>query len=209
MHNAVMTEPADTEAMRIGRLAHEAVLNPAWPVPRWHAGHIPDTWSAAELRQMRAMRDAVLANDDAAALLASSTRQTTIEWTLPGSGGPATGTPDLRKTGILAEYKVTKSNDPHAFARQAGTLGYHVQLSYYRNGHYVLTGSTPAVHIIAQESTPPYSVRVYTVLPDVMDAMFAHALAAAEAYRLCEASGVYPPPDHAPANLEFPDWLLT
>lgn len=204
MHNAVTTEPSDTEAMRIGRLAHEAVLNPAWPVPRWHSGHIPDTWTAQELVQMRAMHDALFACEEfAVQIINFAALQTTIEWTLPGTGGPATGTPDILGGGYLVDYKVARSIETNDFVAQGLELGYHAQLAYYRNGVYTLTGSTPDAYLIAQQSTPPYTVRVFSVDSALLDSTFADLLAAAEAYRVCEAAGVFPPAVHPVTPFAF------
>jgi hypothetical protein len=209
MHLALTGPTAGaTPSQRLGRIAHDAVLNPNWPTPRWDLVRDPVVPSPEELRTARTMRDAVLAHPYAAALLSGTTRETSILWTLPDNTGPAHSTPDAFKQTAVIEYKTATDIEPHGFARAAGGYGYHSQLAWYRKTLESLHGWNPTAYIVAQSTVAPYPVAVYTVPPETLNAIFDHLLTAAKAYRVCEQTGVYPAPENAPADLFIPQWLI-
>lgn len=71
----------------------------------------------------------------------------------------------MRKDGIIIDYKTTIDAKPDAWEHQARRLGYHIQAAHYRNIANVIM-NTPLENsfaFIAQEKEPPYAVYVHEV----------------------------------------------
>lgn len=127
-----------------------------------------------EMDAAERMRDALVANGNAARLIhaADAIYEETIIWSQLGRARRST--PDIRCAGgadgrsFVAEIKTTRCAAPFPFGRDAKKLGYHAQLADQAAAIQYHTGKAPrTAYIIAVESARPHVVQVYEV-PDAI-----------------------------------------
>ncbi len=215
-----------SKAMNLGSATHAAILEPErvptmlalWDGGR-KAGKAWEAFEAAnadrlivkpdEFSSVCAMAEAVHAHPEASRLLALPGRsETPITWLDPATGLRCKGLLDRHTDGILIDLKTTRSTDPRFFASQAARLGYHLQLAHYATGLEVLTGSRPAVYMIAVENAAPFDVAVYLLTDDVIipaqETVGELLVKVAE----CRASGHWPGRNAGIVPLDLPQWAL-
>jgi len=220
---------ADTPAMLLGRLVHCAVLEPDL-LPRefvvWEAARRGKEWAefvsvnaakdivtAAEYTRALAIRDAVHAHPDAAALLAIGESERTVTWTDPDTGLACKSRVDhLREhKGVvtLADLKTTKDISPRLFGRTCDFFRYPSQLGFYAMGvSEALDVSPDDVRgvLIAVESDEPHDVAVYRLSEDDLWAGTDEARELLRRVRECEDSGHWPGAHQEAEVLELPAW---
>lgn len=155
--------PRDTKAMRVGRAAHTAILEPMQflreyvlepeefadakgkMVPTNRSLKSYKTWrdaqeasgktvlSAEQYGTAERMQDAVRSHKIAAPLLREGEREVTITWTDPVTGLPCKGRLDWLSSDIL-DIKGTRHASQYRFAQQAAQLNYHTRLAWYLDG---------------------------------------------------------------------------
>jgi len=120
-----------------------------------------------ELREVRAMADAVFAHDEAAGILADGVAEMSLYATDPATGVKLRARPDwMALIGgerlWLADVKTSvTAAEPAAFARKAADLGYAVQAAFYRLVARLLgLDDDPAFVFLCVEKTAPYLVSV-------------------------------------------------
>jgi hypothetical protein len=232
-HHGVTAEREDTDALRLGRATHCAILEPGafddrYVVRPMVQGRPLDlrtregkAWAAsAGDREALSWKDGALVEGMARAArehpvsrayLDMDPRDTErrLEWTDAETGAPCHGTPDrviyaVREI-ILLGIKTTRKIAPIEFAAEAWRIGYHLQWAYY---HDALAGSLPVRVIeIVVENTPPHDVVVYRVPEYVIDCGRREYRAALSSVLECRARGEWP--GHEPdAEREFtpPSW---
>jgi hypothetical protein len=228
MHHAMLRPrgEAGSPAMRMGTLAHRAILEPdryAESVAVWTGGAKrgkaydvfceanagKDILSDAESSAIMAMRSAVHQDGDAARLLADCT---VFEYVARFDGGQCVGLCKARldgcagrgASGMLLDYKTCREigKDGARFMRSAEGMGYSHQLAWY----WLAMGRPSNVWIIAQESAPPYSVAVFWVPASVLEPALEECLDIARMYRACEATGHFPGPTRGVVTWERPAW---
>ena len=213
-------------AMRIGTLAHRAILEPdryAESTVVWTGGNkrgkvydafsdmhaCKDILSEAEASAIMAMRSAVMQDGDAARLLADCT---VFEYVAMFDGGTGVGACKARldgcagrgASGMLLDYKTTREigKDGARFMRSAEGMGYSHQLAWY----WLAMGKPSNVWIIAQESAAPYSVAVFWVPASALEPALEECLDIARMYRVCEMTGHFPGPTRGVVTWERPAW---
>lgn len=176
----------DTDAMRLGRVAHALILTPDAPadVAVWDGGrragkewaafcaaHAGKTIVRAEdLETAHAMRRAVLSHPRARALLSEGEPEVTIQWDEAIEPGERPTVPALACKGRIdwlrgdyeiVELKTTRNIAPRAWARDFAARYYHVQLAFYMNGLDEAYGGAVA----GCRLPAPYVIAVENVAP--------------------------------------------
>lgn len=223
-----------TPAMRWGKLAHMAILEPnrfaaetaVWTGSR-RAGKEWEQWQERhagkhqitqdEREQLMSMQAAVLAHHNADMLIRHTDAfERPIQW----DGGDGIGKCKARVDGcgagymgatgacggLLIEYKTCKELGKGAqkFLRQAESLGYPLQLAWYWAG----LGRPEHVWCIAQESVEPYSVATIWVPAAVLEGALHEAETIAKTYRICEKNGIFAGPAPDVVTWERPAWAV-
>jgi hypothetical protein len=197
----------DSLAMRLGRGAHALLLDQPVAVftgkvrngKVWDAFESEHTAAGDEILNQReydvgaAIRDAVMRDEEAAALLRGTGVQLEqqLSWSLDGRA--CSSRPDAFSPYHVTELKTTRDASPGKFIRDAQWRGYHGQLAFYRAALRSLSLSTVgAAYIIAVESVRPYAVTVFEVTPRALELGTRLYSALFERLRVCEESNEWP-----------------
>lgn len=175
--HAVSRTDFNSPAMRIGRAVHALTLQgieatvyegerrgKAWAEFK-EGRDVADVLNSAEWDKARRMRDAVMADRDAAHLLsACSEREVEVEWVR--GGHPCKGRIDARSPDkrALLDLKTARTVEPRAFMRDAFRQSYHAQLPWYDFGQGN-ADSWADQYVIAVESSEPFPVQVFRLSP--------------------------------------------
>ena len=208
----------DTEAMKIGRLAHCALLEPArfardyivadGPINKitgrpygsdtkafaaWEAEQGKPVVPTALEAIFAAMRESIAADTEAAGLLAKGDAETAIFWIDPDTGLLLKSRIDWISGLALADLKTTVDGTSPAFCRAAEKMYYHVQAAMQIDGLKVITGKTYGpYHLIAVEKTEPYVCQTYHYGRGAIACGRARYAGWLAQYKDCEASGIWP-----------------
>jgi hypothetical protein len=213
---------AGSPAMRIGTLAHMAVLEPSkWADvvvycgtrrgTEWanfsasHAGS--EIVSETEHATVSAMRAALMADLTASALLTACwIREKAIRWDGGDGIGACKARIDAHGASCLIDYKTTRllGKDGQAFMRSAEGLGYLHQMAWY----WRATGKQFGVYVIAQENVAPYCVGVYEIPQPMLESVLFECESIARRYRLAERAGIYRGPLSDIRQWERPAWAV-
>lgn len=235
--HALANPPADTDALRLGRITHAAILTPDEPpedLPvvvypgirrgkNWeafkaeHAGEtIVSESERAEARAQfdtaRRVRAAVHANPRANALLRSGEGEVSVTWS-EGDILCKARLDWVTPSGGHAEVKTTRSIHKRAFAADFARRNYHVQIALHGMGLRAAcvsnTGADVLPIVIAIESSPPHDVAVYRIGYDTLEAGERKVREWLDAIARCEASGRWPGVDGGEVlDLRMPGWAL-
>ena len=183
----------DSDAMRVGRASHLAVLEPdkfrteciQWTEGR-RAGKAWEAFAAEHAHQeiltppewetCLAIQRAVRASDSASRYLMAGAAEQTVLWeqTSAVEGfAPAThrckGRLDWVCDSAIVDLKTTKDASPEAFGRSCFNFAYHAQAAFYSDGYEAATGRALPFVVIAVETTAPFTVQPYRVPEEVID----------------------------------------
>lgn len=114
-------------------------------------------------------------------------------------------TPDGKPV-LLVDWKTTIDASPMAFARSAAKYGYHQQAAWYTDlahGHY---GVKLPFIFVAVENTAPYSVGIYQLAADQLDAARNINESIVTAYRRWLENADVHHTGNDFATLELPEW---
>jgi hypothetical protein len=224
MHHEMQRSRGDagSPAMRLGTLAHMAVLEPAkWASvvqydgtrrgKKWHAfatRHAGrEIVTATEHATVSAMRTALRAHSTASALLTACIyRETALRWDGGDGIGACKARIDAYGKSCLIDYKTTRllGKDGQAFMRAAETLGYLYQMAWY----WRALGRRVSVFVIAQENVGPFCVGVYEIQQPMLVAVLAECEDIARKYRIAERTGIYRGPIESIRQWERPAWAV-
>ena len=184
---------SETTAMRLGSLAHLAILEPellessvivAPDVNRRTKAGKAEYDAAleeatannkqlvanADLNRVLEMRYAIETHARAAELLRGGTREGSFFWTDEMTGQLCKCRPDLidRERRFAIDLKTTTDASPEAFKRSAAKYRYGVQAAWYSDGASECLGYTcvDTFVILAVETLPPYGVALYELGQD-------------------------------------------
>jgi hypothetical protein len=218
----------DTDALRFGRAAHLAVLEPlAFAAEvivkpkftgkgavaareEWELAHASKTiisesesWSIAKIRQ------AVAQCDFARSFLTGGNAEVTVTWNaevVPGFRVPAKGRIDYVTADALVDLKFARCAAPEAFGRQAWDLGYLGQAAFYSDGHFAATGERKPFVFVVAEKEPPFCVAVYVVTQEQLAAGRAEYERLLSILSLCRIRNEWPGYVTGPQSLVLPKW---
>lgn len=163
-----------TAAMKLGSLAHCAILEPEKLLNRYgvcaprntKAGKEQaaameaegiEVVTSSDMALAMGMSAAVQAHPAAAALLKEGKAEQSFWWTDPATGLRCKCRPDWYQGSTIVDIKTTTDASPQAFARSVATFGYHIQAEHYLAGPH---GAERFV-FVAVEKTYPHAVAVY------------------------------------------------
>lgn len=220
--HAMTATKDDTPSLRMGRLIHMAVLEPAAfakSVTTFHGTRRGKAWddfcadaegieiiSPDERATISEVVSAIMENADAAHVVAGiQQHEQILQWT-----DKRYGYAKCRVDGICANYwlelKTTRNAELDAFERQSAALGYYVQLGWYTLG--LAANNLPTeCRIITVETSAPYDVVVYRPDDLLIEEGQKKAIEIATRIRECEASGVWPGVAPGLRVLSLPTWM--
>lgn len=183
----------ESKAMRLGTVAHTAVLEPhrflaeyvlwdrqtasgasaprngkAWEDFKASAGR-KKIVTRAEYEHAVAIAAAVHRNREAMRYLVEGEPEVSMQWELDGlhCKGRLDWLPS--KGDALVGLKTTRDAGPVPFGNQACKLGYDISWAFYADGYETLKGERRRTIEIVVESAPPHDVVVYVVPDEILD----------------------------------------
>lgn len=230
LHFKVRQEKSETnEAFEIGTLTHSLVLEndesaaAVLDFDSWRTKAAKE--SAAEARaagkipvlpekwdEIRAMRDAVWANEDAALLLSGGKAEQSIFWEHESGAllrcRPDYYVPDSPIGPICIDLKTSVSADPRRFDSSASDYGYFGQQAWYEDGIEALAGTRPTFVFIVVEKGDVPAVSLPELDPDDVDLARARNHLAIALWNQCRARDEWP--GYAPTGpIRMKPWTRT
>ncbi len=206
----------DSDFLLKGSGVHSLVLG-GRPVVEYPERRYGKAWDAFKLEhendiilptksydEAHRIADAVLANRIAMALLADAEHELDLEWTMDSRA--CAGRLDSLGTHALTDLKTTRCSQPGWFIREAVRRAYHAQLAWYRQGAWLARQKAPgACYIIAAETSSPYPVTVFEVVPRALEQGMRLWRLWWEQLRVCEETDIWPAYTEAVVELDVPD----
>lgn len=230
-----LENPKESPALRLGKAAHAAVLEPerfdrefaAWTRRSEKTGNLcprnGQYWDAFvaehpgkeiitedEYALSLAIQAAVRAHPAAAPYLASGDPEVTMQWV--AYGRPSKGRVDWLTQlddgkPVLVGLKTARDCRHFIFGTQAARLGYHLQWAYYFDGYKAIKQVEPKVVEIIVESEPPHAVAVYSIPPDIIAQGRDEYERLLDQLATCESTGAFPGPNEIEEPLSLPSWV--
>jgi hypothetical protein len=210
-----------SSAMRLGSLAHCAVLEPdelskryaIAPDRRSNAGKAAAAEMAAngieavtesDMALALNMADAVRQHPYAAALLADGKAEQSFWWDDKATGQRCKCRPDWYQGTTIVDLKTCQDASPNAFARACATFGYHTQAAHYLNGTFA-----DRFVFVAVEKTYPYAVGVYELDAAAMAAGKEQCRIGLQTISNCRAINEWPSYTTTCDTISMPNWALS
>lgn len=216
--HAVTAVHEDSDAMRLGRAVHLAVLEPERfraSIAVWEEGpRRGKAWDAfcvehrgveilrqADYETCIAMQAAARADAVAARYLSGGQSEVSVLWAhstpaqgaLPAFNVDCKARPDfVAECGALVDLKTSKDASPDAFGRSAFNLHYHAQAAWYVDGYEAATGIRLPFVLVTVEAGAPHVVTVYRVGEDILQLGRAEYRAALERLNQCRTDARWP-----------------
>ncbi len=218
---------APTPAQALGTLAHLMILEPERVVTemvvapdcdrRTKAGKAD--WEAFQsesagklvvakdqLALTLAMRESVMAQPYARALLAAGFAETTVIAELEGV--TVKGRPDWlpHDLPVIVDLKTAVDASPKGFARAAANFAYHLQAALYTDLIHAMTGQRCEFVFLVVENEPPHGVALYQLDADAIERGRVRYQQALETYQHCLDTDDWPGYATEIQALELPRW---
>jgi len=214
LHFKVRQEKSETnEAFEIGTLTHSLVLEndesgaEVLDFADWRTKAAKEAAAAARAAgkipvlpkqwdEIRAMRDAVWANEDAALLLSGGKAEQSVFWQHE-TGAMLRCRPDYYVPyspigPICIDLKTSVSADPRKFDSSASDYGYFQQQAWYEDGIEALTGTRPTFAFIVVEKGDVPAVSLPELDSEDVDLARAHNQRAIDLWNKCRAADEWP-----------------
>ena len=209
-----------TAAMKLGSLAHCAILEPDELLQRYGVCGARNTKAGKEqaaameaegieavtssdMALALSMATAVRNHSAAAALLKQGKAEQSFWWDDLPSGMRCKCRPDWYHGSTVVDIKTTTDASPQAFARAVATFAYHVQAAHYLAG---LHGAERFV-FVAVEKTYPHAVALYELDADALALGRTTRDNALDVIAGCKAADVWPGyGDTSIQTLSLPKW---
>lgn len=222
-------ELKETPAMRLGTLAHLAILEPE----RWESETIiapavdrrtkagKETWaefieksagkeivSAEDAATVESIVDAVGSHRGAGALLKGAATEVSLDWRDGSTGALCKGRMDaVARHDVIVDIKTCQDASPKAFERSIANFGYHIQAAHYIDGYEAATGVRPRAYVwIAVESSAPHGVAVYAADAAMLEIGAEKRAMALEIIAKCAESGEWPGYPAEIQTISLPGW---
>lgn len=159
-----------------------------------------------QIRSVELMRDAVIAQPYARALLDDGIAETTVIADLDGL--TVKGRPDWlpRDLPVIVDLKTAADASPRGFSRAAANFCYHLQAALYTDLLYTVTGQNYDFIFLVVENESPHGVALYQLEDDAIEAGRRRYQAALETYRHCLNTDQWPCYATEVLSLELPRW---
>jgi hypothetical protein len=152
---------------------------------------LPEKWD-----EIRAMRDAVWANPDAALLLAGGKAEQSVFWKHESGAllrcRPDYYVPDSPIGPICIDLKTSVSADPRKFDSSASDYGYFGQQAWYEDGIEAVTGKRPVFAFIVVEKGDVPAVSLPELDPEDVDLARERNQLAIQLWNKCRAADEWP-----------------
>ena len=234
-YRAVTMEKAqeDTDAMRVGRATHVAVLEPemflathaVWDGGRrygkeWdkfqekHAGL--EILTEDQYQQVKAIADAARSNEYAAPYLRAGLAEVTLLWThtepangVPGFEVECKGRIDFSaNAGAIVDLKTTRDASSEGFCRSAWNLDYLAQAAFYTDGYAAAHGGELLPYlIVAIEKDAPYVAVVYRIPEHMIEMGRDTYRGLLKRLHQCRTDNHWPGYAEGIVDLELPRWM--
>jgi exodeoxyribonuclease VIII len=209
-----------TAAMKLGSLAHCAILEPDELLNRYgicaprntKAGKEQaaameaegiEVVTSSDMALAMGMSAAVQAHPAAAALLQQGKAEQSFWWDDLPTGMRCKCRPDWYYGSTVVDIKTTTDASPQAFARSVATFGYHIQAAHYLAG---LHGAERFV-FVAVEKTYPHAVAVYELDSEALALGRTMRDNGMDVIAGCHAAGVWPGyGDTVIQTISLPKW---
>lgn len=219
---------APTPALLFGIAAHMAILEPGKFLEQYIVAPNVDRRTKAgkeeyaafleeaegmsvispdDMNTIHEMQRALLANEEAAGLLAG-THEIPFCWVDPDTGEKCKCKPDCLHTRpsdgkkFIVDYKTTDSCEDGHFERSARQFGYKFQAGMYTEGVTINTLDDYNFAFVAQEKKPPYAVRVYYCDGEFVSEGYDKFRELIGLYHKCRTENTWPGYDSAYLNAE-------
>jgi hypothetical protein len=229
--HAITTPRSETAAMREGRAAHCAVLEPdafqgryevydgerrgnAWKeFAATAAAAGREVLTRTEHDKATAIREAVRGCDDAAFYLSDLEARTevSVTWADAATGLDCKARLDwLGRAGkpFYVDLKTSKETEAGAFGRTAARLLYHGQLAMQGMGLAANDIGGYGAVIVAVENEPPHDVAVFELSDDDLYAGETKVAELLARVAECRRTGAWPGRYAGPQPLRLPSWAL-
>lgn len=215
-----------TDAMRLGRCVHLAVLEPerfAREVTVWEGGRrFGKEWEAFKSAAESAGQEILTLDEQAEcrriadavrelSLFAGGMAEVTLTWShkvVEGFALKCKARLDYVADCIF-DLKLTRCSAPKAFCRQAYDLGIHIQAAMYQDAYAAVTGKRLPYFVVAVEREQPHVVTVFRVPESVIDAGRGEYDRLLATLALCRQRNEWPGYASEPVDLELPRWAET
>jgi len=225
-YKAAKEAPMASEALRVGTLVHECILEPdTWALRR----DIPDvnkrTKAGKEALQRfyevageegwlpvdpedralcEGMRESAMAHRLVKAVLENADKkEQSCFWK---DEVECKARFDGLAPGLILDLKTTQDASPGAFRNAVARFDYHVQAAHYCAGAYAVTGKWPDYAILAIEKKPPYACAVYQLDEQAMAVGVERREWAISRYVRCQQEGKWPAYPETVQTLSLPRW---
>ena len=225
---AYLEDDRDTDAMRLGRLAHLKLLEPdvfeatCIYEPQWRhdgrtsAGKVErasfDDAAAGKLRikakdaeTLRGMENAVMGNELALSILSGGVAELSIYWEDEQTGILCKARADYIKDGKIYDLKTCQDARRKAFQKDVANYRYHLSAAFYVDGFRSVFGTTSFAWL-AVEKERPHGIAFYSASDQVLDVGRREYREALNAFARCEQEKVYPSYPQRWHSLALPAW---
>lgn len=213
--------PADTPAMRMGRLIHKCILEPdlfCTDVVVWEGAKRGKAWTEfksehegrdivtqEEHKDLLLLSNRVHANPTAHRLIEQTEHERVLTWT-DEVYGDAKARLDGIANNALPDIKSTSIIEPRRFMAHAYRMGYLLQLGWYRHGARQNGYAVDDAWIVAAQQKDEQDVAVYHISGKLLDDAYDEARKLAVEYRCCQASGSFPGVAAEVVEFQVPAW---
>lgn len=237
-HALLQPEPERSDALILGNATHVSVFEPEEFSSRfaiWREGRrAGKEWEAFkksnagrdiltedQALEVHAIAKAVRDDAPASKYVSGGRAEVSITWTqtlpefagMPEMVAECKGRLDfVADCGVLIDLKTARDGSPVGFGRQAATLSYLGQVSWYRDGYEAATGQRLPFKFIVAEKGAPHVVTVVNVPEELLALGRDHH---EYGYRtllrrlaLCRAESRYPGYATTEVDLVLPKWAL-
>lgn len=185
------TKRPDTEAFRVGRMLHCALLEPARFAEQYVVAPKVDRrtkggkaeyafWLESqkpgavpcdpdEHTLVLRMAESVMSNKRAAMLLGcDGEAEHTVQWRHEKTGLLLKARRDKRAPGLILDIKSTRDPSPKGFHKSVINYGYHRQGAWYLDSEYEWTGENVGFGLLAVRNEWPYEVALHEVSDELI-----------------------------------------
>lgn len=163
-----------------------------------------------DMTKARAMRESVMAQPYARALLEDGQAESTLLWKDHETGLNCKARPDWLCGGhaVTVDLKTACDASPDGFAKASGQYTYHMQSGHYTDAAIACGLGERTFVFIVVETEPPYAVGLYQLDAEAIFVGRQRIRRALETYARCRESGEWPGYATEIKTLSLPKWAL-
>lgn len=232
-YKAAKKAPLESEALRVGTLVHECILEPdTWALRRdlpevnkrtkagkeklaefykvaGEEGWLPV--DADDRALCEGMRESAMAHRLVRSVLNAADKKEQSCFWREGRSDVVTGFDckarfDGLAPGLILDLKTTQDASLRAFRNAVARYDYHVQAAHYSVGAHAVTGMWPDYAILAIEKKPPYACAVYELDEQAMAVGVERRDEAIGQYLECMRTGKWSAYPETVRTLSLPRW---